>query len=144
VNPHAQRRGIGRSSDPKLKSESRYLQRPLDQPGYRHTVDGDNIYNGAVDNATGSGILLELARAWAAQTAKPRRSALFLSVTAEEGGLRGSEYYPTSGDSRGKDALAINYDGLFPFGRPRDIVLNGAERTTGVAGDRSGLETHGS
>jgi Zn-dependent M28 family amino/carboxypeptidase len=123
--------GLVEGSDPQLKSEVVIYSAHWDHLGIGTPVDGDNIYNGAVDNATGSGILLELARAWAAQTAKPRRSALFLSVTAEEGGLRGSEYYSQHPlIPAGKTALAINYDGLFPFGRTRNMVLNGAERTT--------------
>ena len=64
-----------------------------DHLGIGTPVNGDAIYNGAIDNATGCAILLELARAWAALPQKPKRSALFLSVTAEEGGLKGSEYY---------------------------------------------------
>ena len=64
-----------------------------DHLGIGPEVNGDRIYNGAVDNATGCGMLLELARTWSALPHKPRRSALFLAVTAEEAGLRGSEYY---------------------------------------------------
>ena len=123
--------GLVEGSDPKLKSEVVIYSAHWDHLGIGTPVNGDAIYNGAVDNATGCGIVLELARAWAAQPQKPRRSALFLAVTAEEGGLRGSEYYashPTI--SAGKTALAINYDGLFPFGRTRDVVVNGADRTT--------------
>ena len=94
-------------------------------------VDGDSIYHGAVDNATGCGMLLEIARAWAALPEKPRRSAIFLAATSEEAGLLGSRYF---GDHppipAGKIALAINYDGFQPWGRTSDVVLNGAERTT--------------
>ena len=102
-----------------------------DHFGIGAPVNGDSIYNGAVDNATGCAMLLEIARAWAALEEKPRRSALFLSVTAEEGGLRGSEFYaahplvPT-----GKTAAAFNFDAYFPFGRVADVVIGGAERTT--------------
>ncbi len=89
------------------------------------------VFNGAVDNATGSAMLLDIARAWAALPRKPRRSALFLFTTAEESGLRGSEYYvrhplvPLA-----KTALVLNFDSFYPFGRTRDAVLEGAERTT--------------
>ena len=69
----------------------------LESAGYRVTAvpdaKGDKIYNGAVDNATGCAMLLELARVWAALPQKPQRSALFLFVTAEEAGLIGSDYY---------------------------------------------------
>jgi len=123
--------GLVEGSDPKLKSEVVIYSAHWDHLGIGTPVNGDAIYNGAVDNGTGCGILLELAHAWASQAKKPRRSALFLSVTAEEGGLRGSEYYATHPEiAAGKTALAINYDGLFPFGRTRDVVINGAERTT--------------
>lgn len=123
--------GLVEGSDPKLKSEVVIYSAHWDHLGIGTPVNGDSIYNGAVDNGTGCGILLELAHAWASQANKPRRSALFLAVTAEEGGLRGSEYYATHPEiAAGKTALAVNYDGLFPFGRTRDVVVNGAERTT--------------
>ncbi|MBI1790233.1 MAG: M28 family peptidase [Acidobacteria bacterium] len=102
-----------------------------DHLGVGTPVNGDVIYNGAIDNATGCGILLEIAREWAALPHKPRRSALFLAVTAEEGGLRGSEYYGQHPlIPPGKTAAAFNYDALKPFGRTTDVVVSGAERTT--------------
>src|SRR5579864_7101974 len=123
--------GLVEGSDPKLKSEVVIYSAHWDHLGIGTPVDGDSIYNGAVDNGTGCGILIELAHAWASQEKKPQRSALFLAVTAEEGGLRGSEYYATHPEiAAGKTALAINYDALFPLGRTRDVVINGAERTT--------------
>jgi Zn-dependent M28 family amino/carboxypeptidase len=123
--------GLVEGSDPKLKSEVVIYSAHWDHLGIGTPVNGDAIYNGAVDNGTGCGILLELAHAWALQAKKPRRSALFLAVTAEEGGLRGSEYYAAHPEiAAGKTALAINYDALFPLGRTRDVVINGAERTT--------------
>jgi Zn-dependent M28 family amino/carboxypeptidase len=118
-------------SDPELKNEAVIFSAHWDHLGMGEQVRGDAIYNGAQDNGTGCGILLELARAWEALPEKPRRSALFLSVSAEEAGLLGSEYYalhpaiPT-----GKTALAINYDSLPPYGRTRDVGAYGAERTT--------------
>ncbi len=81
-------------SDPRLKDEAVIFSAHWDHLGIGTPVNGDAIYNGTIDNATGCAILLELARAWAALPIKARRSALFLSVTAEEGGgLKGSEYY---------------------------------------------------
>ena len=118
-------------SDPQLKNETVMFSAHWDHFGVGEPIHGDAIYNGAQDNATGCGILLELARSWAALPHKPRRTALFLSVAAEESGLLGSEYYgqhpviPT-----GKTALAINYDSLPPYGRTRDVGTHGAERTT--------------
>lgn len=123
--------GIIPGSDPQVGSETVIFSAHWDHLGVGTPVNGDSIYNGAIDNATGCAIILEIARAWSALPRKPRRSALFLAVTAEEGGLRGSEYYgrnplvPAS-----KTAAAFNYDALPPFGRTTDVVVAGAERTT--------------
>jgi Zn-dependent M28 family amino/carboxypeptidase len=118
-------------SDPQLKNEAVMFSAHWDHLGMGEAIRGDAIYNGAQDNATGCGVLLELARAWAALPQKPRRSALFISVAAEEAGLLGSEYYgkhPVI--PAGKTALALNYDSLQPFGRTSDVQVHGAERTT--------------
>jgi Zn-dependent M28 family amino/carboxypeptidase len=118
-------------SDPKLKDEYVIFTAHWDHLGVGFPVNGDSIYNGAVDNATGVAVVIETARAWAALDPKPKKSALFLLVTAEEAGLRGSEYYGQNPIvPPGKSAVNINYDALFPFGRTKDIVLLGAERTT--------------
>jgi Zn-dependent M28 family amino/carboxypeptidase len=118
-------------SDPKLKDEVVVYTGHWDHLGKGDPVQGDDIYNGAVDNATGCAALLELARAWAARPEKPRRSALFLAVTGEEGGLRGSEFYAAHPlFPAAKTALDLNYDALFPWGRAKDVVLTGAERTS--------------
>jgi len=118
-------------SDPDLSSQAVIFSAHWDHLGKGEPVNGDSIYNGAVDNATGLGILLELAHVWAAMPQKPRRSALFLAVTAEEGGLRGSDFYATQPIfASGKTAVALNFDGLFPAGRTKDTVVSGAERTT--------------
>ena len=93
--------------------------------------NGDSVYNGAVDNATGCAILLELARTWASLKTPPPHSVYFASVTAEEQGLLGSEYLgqhppiPTS-----QIALDLNYDAIQPFGDPLQVNVDGAERTT--------------
>ncbi len=118
-------------SDPELKSEAVIFTAHWDHLGVGEPVNGDPIYNGAVDNATGCGVLLEIARAWAALEQKPRRSALFLAVTAEEGGLRGSEYYAQHPIvPPGKTAAALNFDAFHPLGLVRSVVVAGAERTT--------------
>jgi Zn-dependent M28 family amino/carboxypeptidase len=118
-------------SDPRLKDEVVVYSAHWDHFGIGAAVNGDNIYNGAIDNATGCAVLLEMAHAWAALPQKPRRSALFLSVTAEEGGLKGSEYYAAHPlIPAAKTAIDLNYDALYPVGRARDVVLTGAERTT--------------
>jgi Zn-dependent M28 family amino/carboxypeptidase len=118
-------------SDPKLKDEYVIYSAHWDHLGVAAPVNGDSIYNGAIDNATGCAVLIELARAWAALPQKPKRSVLFLAVTAEEGGLKGSEYYAQHPLAPlAKTAIALNYDALFPWGRAKDIVVTGAERTT--------------
>jgi hypothetical protein len=117
-------------SDPKLKDEVVVYSAHWDHFGIGEPVNGDAIYNGALDNATGCGIILELARVWAAQRQKPRRSALFLSVTAEEAGLKGSAYYAEHPlIAKEKTVLDLNYDMLFPWGRAKDVTVTGAERT---------------
>ncbi len=118
-------------SDPDVKSEAVLFTAHWDHLGIGEPVAGDSIYNGAVDNATGCAILLELARAWASLEQKPRRSAIFAAVTAEEGGLRGSEYYAQHPVvPAGKTAAALNFDAFQPLGLVRDVVVSGAERTT--------------
>ena len=103
-----------------------------DHLGVREGKPGeDNIYNGAVDNGTGSGILLELARAWGQAKLVLPHSVIFASVTAEEQGLLGSEYlgqHPPI--PAAQIALDINYDALAPIGIPQEVTVAGAERTT--------------
>ena len=118
-------------SDPNLKDEAVVYTAHYDHLGIQPDKPGDNIYNGAADNATGCGILLELARAFAQSPVHPRRSMLFAAVTAEEQGLRGSEYlgkHPPV--PAGRIALDLNYDDLPPIGDPEEIGVYGSERTT--------------
>jgi len=92
---------------------------------------GANIYHGAADNATGCGILMELARVWAATKPVPARSILFAAVTAEEQGLLGSEYLGKHTAALGaRIILDLNYDDLPPIGIPEEVEVSGAERTT--------------
>jgi Zn-dependent M28 family amino/carboxypeptidase len=102
-----------------------------DHLGFVPGMKGDNIYNGAADNGTGTGILLEMARAWSAMTVLPPHDVIFAAVTAEEQGLLGSEYlgqHPPV--PAGQIALDINYDMILPIGIPREINVNGAQRTS--------------
>jgi Zn-dependent M28 family amino/carboxypeptidase len=118
-------------SDAKLKNEAVLYTAHYDHLGIRPDMPGDNIYNGANDNATGCGVLLELARAFGQAAQKPRRSILFASVTGEEQGLLGSEYlgkhppFPA-----GRITLDLNYDDLPPLGSPEEVEVSGAERTS--------------
>src|SRR6266566_397271 len=118
-------------SDSKLKSEAVIYTAHYDHLGIRPDMPGDNIYNGANDNATGCGILLEMARAYSQAVQAPRRSIIFASVTAEEQGLLGSEYlgkHPPV--PAGGIALDLNYDDVPPLGSPEEVEVSGSERTT--------------
>ena len=123
--------GMVEGSDPALKSEAVVFTAHWDHLGVGRAVLGDAIYNGAADNATGCGLLLELARAWSAQSPRPKRSAIFLAVTAEEKGLLGSKYYARNPlVPLGKTALNLNFDMILPLGVPESVVVTGADRTT--------------
>jgi Zn-dependent M28 family amino/carboxypeptidase len=100
-----------------------------DHLGIDPDAQGDNIYNGAADNGTGCGILLEMARAFAQASKRPPHDMYFAAVTAEEQGLLGSQYlgmHPPVPAS--KITLDLNYDMLLPIGVPRSVSLGGAER----------------
>jgi Zn-dependent M28 family amino/carboxypeptidase len=89
--------------------------------------DGDRIYNGAVDNATGTAGILELARAFKRLPQPPRRSILFLAVTAEEQGLLGSQHYATQPIYPvAKTAAVVNIDGMNIHGRTKDLTIIGS------------------
>jgi Zn-dependent M28 family amino/carboxypeptidase len=97
-----------------------------DHLGVGPAVDGDTIYNGAKDNAVGTAGLLELARAYTKLPQPPKRSIVFLAVTAEEQGLLGSQYYSvTPVYPLAKTAANINIDGLNVNGRTKDLTLVG-------------------
>ena len=118
-------------SDPVMSKESIVFSAHWDHLGIGDPVNGDKIYNGAVDNASGCAVLIEIARAWAALRNRPKRSAIFVAVTAEESGLRGAEVYAARPViAMGQTALNLNFDSFFPFGRVKDVVVNGAERTS--------------
>jgi hypothetical protein len=123
--------GVLRGSDPELADEYVIYTAHLDHVGTGVAVNGDTIYNGMYDNAMGSSILIETARAFAAMPEPPKRSILFIALTGEERGLVGSEYYaqyPTVPS----DAIVANVNLdmpllLFPLS---DVIAFGAEHSS--------------
>jgi hypothetical protein len=123
-------------SDPKLKDEYVVFTAHLDHLGIGEPVNGDKIYNGALDNASGSALLIELARAFSGMNPRPRRSMLFVSVTGEEAGLLGSDYFarfPTVAQSA--IVANVNMDEDLMLWPLEDIIPFGAEHSSldGVA-----------
>ncbi|MBN1649956.1 MAG: M28 family peptidase [Bacteroidales bacterium] len=97
-----------------------------DHFGIGRKVDGDSIYNGAVDNGTSLAWMLEIAEAFQSLEKKPERSVLFLATTAEESGLLGASYYvqhPVFGIE--KTVANINNDLMLPYGRMKDVMITG-------------------
>jgi len=118
-------------SDAELKDEGVFYTAHYDHFGIRPDMPGDNIFNGAMDNATGCGIILEIARVYSQAALKPRRSIFFSAVTGEEQGLLGSEYlgkHPPI--PAGKISLDLNFDNVMPLGAAEEVEVSGAERTT--------------
>jgi Zn-dependent M28 family amino/carboxypeptidase len=113
-------------SDPKLRDEVVVYSAHWDHLGISTPVNGDKIYNGALDNASGVAALMEIGRAFAQLQPRPKRSILLLFVTAEEQGLLGSEYYATHPLYPLEKTIAnINMDGVNQWGRTSDITVVG-------------------
>lgn len=120
-----------RGSDPELSDEYVVYTAHLDHEGIGEPRDGDAIYNGALDNASGIAQMLEVAHAFARLPTPPRRSVVFLAVTAEESGLLGSDYYayfPTV--PIGQVVANVNLDGGLILYPPGDVVVHGADHST--------------
>ena len=131
-------------SDPALKNEYVVFTAHLDHLGIGPAVNGDAIYHGALDNASGCAILLELARAYSQLSPRPKRSMLFVSVNGEEAGLLGSDYfahYPTV--TKTAIVADVNMD-LVDFLWPlQDIVAMGAEHSSlNSAAERAAARLH--
>ena len=119
---------IGRlaGSDPALKNEYVIYTAHWDHFGRCAAVDGDDICNGALDNATGVAVMLDIARKMKTIQPAPKRTVLFLSVTAEEQGLLGSEYYGNFPLYPLEKTLGvINVDGINQWGKTSDLVVVG-------------------
>lgn len=118
-------------ADPKLRDEYIVYTAHWDHMGRDPKLKGDQIFNGALDNASGTAALLEIAEAYAKLPAPPKRSILFLAVTAEEKGLLGAKYYAASPLYPLERTLAnINMDGFNQWGRTKDIEIIGFGNST--------------
>jgi Zn-dependent M28 family amino/carboxypeptidase len=102
-----------------------------DHLGKDESLSGDNIFNGALDNASGTSQMLEIAEAFTKLPERPARSILFLAVTAEEKGLLGAKYYAENPLYPLTETVAnVNMDGVNQWGRTRDIVVIGLGNST--------------
>jgi Zn-dependent M28 family amino/carboxypeptidase len=120
---------VGRVAGESEVNQAVFYTAHYDHLGIDPDAKGDGIYNGAADNGTGCGILLELARAYAQAGQRPPHAVYFSAVTAEEQGLLGSQFlgmHPPV--PAGHVALDLNYDMLLPIGVPRSVNLGGADR----------------
>jgi Zn-dependent M28 family amino/carboxypeptidase len=109
-------------SDPKLKSEYVIYTAHWDHLGRHPELQGDQIFNGAIDNASGVASVIELAGAFSKLNPPPKRSVLFMATTAEEAGLLGAKYYTEHPLYPLERTLAdINIDGVNPWGKSHDL-----------------------
>ena len=118
-------------SDSALKDEYVIYTAHWDHLGKDTTLKGDQIFNGALDNGTGTAALLTLAKAYKALPTPPARSILFLAVTAEEFGLLGAKWYATHPLYPLNKTLAnVNMDGVNQWGRTKDVTVVGYGNST--------------
>jgi hypothetical protein len=123
--------GILSGSDPQLRNEWVVVTAHLDHLGRGAAVNGDSVYNGAHDNAVGIGAMLEIARALHASGTRPKRSIMFLAVTAEEKGLLGSDFFAHQAQAREQKVVAnINLDMPMILAPIFDFVAIGAQHST--------------
>lgn len=126
INHSLSKNVIGMVRGSEMPDEAFLYMAHWDHFGIGEMIDGDNIYNGALDNASGTAALLELAEAYASMPVAPKRSMVFIAVTAEEQGLLGSQHYgenPTF--PLHKIIGGLNMDGLNLFGPTNDIGITG-------------------
>lgn len=122
--------GIMPGADPKLKNEYVVLSAHLDHVGKGEPINNDAIYNGAMDNASGTATLIEAARAFSKKKLRFRRSVIFLAVTAEEHGLKGSRYYAAHPTVPFAGIVAnINIDMFLPLFPFRSFIVQGLEES---------------
>jgi Zn-dependent M28 family amino/carboxypeptidase len=120
---------VGRVPGKSTQDQAVLYTAHYDHLGIDPDAKGDNIYNGAADNGTGCGILVEMARGFAQSKEPPPHAMYFAAVTAEEQGLLGSQFLGMNPPvPASKISLDLNYDMLLPIGVPRSVSLGGAER----------------
>src|SRR5262249_18790994 len=118
-------------ADPKLREQAILYTAHYDHLGIHPDEPGDKIYNGAADNATGCGMIPEIARAFMGKKQKPKRTVFVAAVTAEEQGLLGSKYLGQHPPASARNiSLDLNFDDVQPFGDPLEVEVSGSERTT--------------
>ncbi len=117
-------------SDPKLKAQNVVLSAHLDHIGIGEPINGDKLYNGAMDNGSGSALLLDIAAHLARSKTKPRRSLLFVWVTAEEKGLLGSRYFAANPTVPAKSIVAdVNTDMFLPIFPLKVVTVYGLDES---------------
>jgi Zn-dependent M28 family amino/carboxypeptidase len=118
-------------SDPVLKDQYLIFTAHYDHFGVGRPINGDSIYNGALDNASGTSLMLNLAETFASQKEKPKRSLLFAAVAAEEQGLLGSKYFANHPTVPAKQIAAnINTDVINIIGKTSDTFFQGVDRSS--------------
>lgn len=123
--------GLLPGNDVLMKGEYVVLSAHLDHVGIGAPVNGDRIYNGAMDDASGIASLIEIAKGLGESGAKPKRSILFLAVTAEEKGLLGSKYFAAHPTVSGKAIVAdINMDMFLPLFALKYLEVQGLDEST--------------
>ena len=122
--------GVLPGSDAKLRDEFVVVSAHLDHLGIGEPVNGDKIYNGAMDDASGIASVIEIARAIHESNAKPKRSILFLAVTAEEKGLLGSEYFASHPTVKGTIVADLNMDMYLPLFPLKYLEVQGLGEST--------------
>ena len=122
--------GLLPGTDPVLKNEYVVVSAHLDHLGIGAPVNGDKIYNGAMDDASGDASLIEIARAITNSGAKPKRSLLFLSVTGEEKGELGSQYFAAHPTVSGLIVADINMDMYLPLFPLKYLEVQGLGEST--------------
>lgn len=136
--------GVLPGTDPQLKNEFVVVTAHLDHLGRGAAVSGDSVYNGAHDNAVGIGVMLEIARSLHASSTRPKRSIVFVAVTAEEKGLLGSDFFAQRAQAHEQKLVAnVNIDMPLTFTPIFDFVALGSQHSTLGTAAKQAVAAHG-